>query len=100
MTKISEGKKTKAVITLGLLSDMIIVRATKPILPVSKIISNLQEKIPTANMRRGHECGRTIKFIQRTQKKYWKKLKKWLGKYKLIWSKERILPFFNIMLSS
>ena len=74
--KISEGKENQAVITLGLLSDMIIVRATKPILPVSKIISNLQEKIPTANIEGGgHECAGTIKFITAHSEKILEEIK-------------------------
>jgi len=43
---------------------MIIVRATKPILPVQKIIEIIQAKLPEANADGGgHECAGTIKFV-------------------------------------
>jgi archaea-specific RecJ-like exonuclease len=60
---ISVGKDNP-VITLGYLSDMIIIRATKPVLPVQKIIENLRQDIPEANVDGGgHECAGTIKFV-------------------------------------
>jgi RecJ-like exonuclease len=61
--KISLGKENP-VISLGCVSDMIIVRATKPILPVQKIIDTIKEKLPEANADGGgHECAGTIKFV-------------------------------------
>ena len=62
--EISEGKEKHAVITLGLLPDMIILRATKPVLPIAKIIDHLKQKMPQANIEGGgHECAGTIKFV-------------------------------------
>ncbi|MEK6958547.1 MAG: DHH family phosphoesterase [archaeon] len=62
--EISEGKDHHAVITLGMLSDMIILRATKPVLPVATILANLKAKMPEANVEGGgHECAGTIKFV-------------------------------------
>ncbi|MFT4303617.1 MAG: OB-fold nucleic acid binding domain-containing protein [Candidatus Woesearchaeota archaeon] len=56
--------KDNAVLTLGYMSDMIIIRATKPVLPVQKIIENLRQDIPEANVDGGgHECAGTIKFV-------------------------------------
>ncbi|MBW2998856.1 hypothetical protein KY321_04925 [Candidatus Woesearchaeota archaeon] len=61
--KVAEGKD--AVITIGCLSDMVIVRATKPILPVQTIIDNLQKVMPEANVDGGgHEMAGAIKFVQ------------------------------------
>ncbi|MDD4354213.1 MAG: hypothetical protein PHN56_07215, partial [Candidatus Nanoarchaeia archaeon] len=55
--------RENAVLTIGYLSDMIIIRATKPVFPVSKIISILRQKIPQANVDGGgHEQAGTIKF--------------------------------------
>jgi len=57
-------KETLPVITLGCLSDMIILRATKPVLPVQKIIKKLKKDIPQANVDGGgHECAGAIKFV-------------------------------------
>jgi len=62
--KVADGKEHMPVITLGCVSDMIIVRATKPILPVQKIIETIQKKLPEANADGGgHECAGTIKFV-------------------------------------
>jgi len=61
---IATEKETLPVITLGCLSDMIIFRATKPILPVEKIIKKLKKDIPNANVDGGgHECAGAIKFV-------------------------------------
>jgi len=61
---IATEKETMPVITLGCLSDMIILRATKPILPVQKIIKKLKKDIPNANVDGGgHECAGAIKFV-------------------------------------
>lgn len=61
---IAEGKEQHAVLSIGHLSDMIIIRATKPVLPVDTIIKNLRKKMPEANVEGGgHECAGTIKFV-------------------------------------
>jgi RecJ-like exonuclease len=63
--KVAEDKDHTPVLTLGYLSDMIIIRATKPILPVQKIIENLRRDLPEANVDGGgHEMAGTIKFVQ------------------------------------
>lgn len=52
------------VLSLGLLSDMIIIRANQPVLPVQEIIDSLQKNFPAANVDGGgHECAGTIKFV-------------------------------------
>ncbi|MGV8169169.1 MAG: DHH family phosphoesterase [Candidatus Nanoarchaeia archaeon] len=62
--KVAEGKENAAVLSIGYVSDMIIIRATKPVLPVQKIISTLQKELPEANVDGGgHECAGTIKFV-------------------------------------
>lgn len=62
--KIAEEKPMHAVLSIGHLSDMLIVRATKPVLPVDKIIKTLQKKYPHANVDGGgHECAGAIKFV-------------------------------------
>jgi len=62
--KVADDKERSPVITLGCVSDMIIVRATRPILPVQRIIDLIKEKLPEANADGGgHECAGTIKFV-------------------------------------
>ncbi len=62
--KVAEGKENVPVLSIGYLSDMIIIRATKPILPVQKIIATLQKELPEANVDGGgHEMAGTIKFV-------------------------------------
>jgi len=62
--QVAAGKENIPVITAGHLSDMIIIRATKPVLPVEKIIKNLQKKLPHANVEGGgHEMAGAIKFV-------------------------------------
>ncbi len=61
---IKDGREDQPIITLGLLSDMIIIRATKPVLPVAKIIETLKAQIPEANVDGGgHEVAGTIRFV-------------------------------------
>jgi len=61
---IATEKETLPVITLGCLSDMIILRATKPILPISKIVKKLKRDLPNASVDGGgHECAGAIKFV-------------------------------------
>ena len=56
--------ETKPCITFGYLADMVIVRATEPVLPVDKIIKKLKKDIPHANVDGGgHECAGAIKFV-------------------------------------
>ena len=60
--------KEMPVITLGYLSDMIILRATKPVLPIADIIKALKKKFPQANVDGGgHECAGAIKFVSAHQ---------------------------------
>lgn len=57
-------EKEAPYITLGCLADMIILRATKPVLPIAKIIKKLKKDIPNANVDGGgHECAGAIKFV-------------------------------------
>jgi len=61
---VSLGKEHMPVITIGYLSDMVILRATKPVLPLAQIIKKLQKDIPEAVVDGGgHECAGTIKFV-------------------------------------
>jgi RecJ-like exonuclease len=62
--EVAVGKESTPVISIGYLSDMIILRATKPVLPIEKIIKKLQKDLPEANVDGGgHECAGTIKFV-------------------------------------
>ena len=61
---VAVGKENVPVITIGYLSDMIILRATKPVLPIEKIMKTLKHDIPHANVDGGgHECAGAIKFV-------------------------------------
>lgn len=61
---VAEGKDNMPVLTIGYLSDMIIIRANKPVLPVQQIIKKLQKEMPQANVDGGgHEIAGTIKFV-------------------------------------
>ncbi|MFP4568069.1 MAG: DHH family phosphoesterase [Candidatus Woesearchaeota archaeon] len=63
--EVSLGRENAPVMSLGILSDMIIIRATKPILPVQEIMQTLQKELPEANVDGGgHEMAGTIKFVQ------------------------------------
>lgn len=60
---VSAGREEIPIITLGYLSDMIILRATKPVLPIAKIIERIKKDIPSAGTEGGgHECAGAIKF--------------------------------------
>ncbi|MFA5763190.1 MAG: hypothetical protein WC915_00060 [archaeon] len=62
--KIVEEYNNHKVLSIGYLSDMLIIRANKPVLPVATIIENLQKKFPSANVDGGgHECAGAIKFV-------------------------------------
>jgi len=57
-------RETLPVITIGYLSDMIIVRANKPVLPIAKMIKRIKEDAPHSHVEGGgHECAGAIKFI-------------------------------------
>lgn len=57
-------KTTIPSLTVGMIEDMFIIRANKPILPVQKIIDSLQAKFPTANVDGGgHEMAGAIRFV-------------------------------------
>ena len=61
---VAQEHPSRDVLSIGYLSDMLIVRATKPVLPVATMIKNLQEKFPEANVDGGgHECAGAIKFV-------------------------------------
>ncbi len=62
--QVALGKENQAVFSIGYMSDMIIIRATKPVLPVQKIIETLRKELPEANVDGGgHEMAGTIKFV-------------------------------------
>jgi len=57
------GKESFPIITLGFLSDSVIIRATKPVLPVQKIMERIRKDIPHSHLEGGgHECAGTIRF--------------------------------------
>lgn len=61
----SAENEAKTVITLGVMPDAIIIRASKAILPVQTIIDRLKEKYPNANVEGGgHEKAGTIRFVE------------------------------------
>jgi RecJ-like exonuclease len=60
---VAEGKENLPAITLGYLPDMIILRASKPVLPLSNIIKKLKHDLPYSHLEGGgHECAGTFKF--------------------------------------
>ncbi|MFT4326399.1 MAG: hypothetical protein ACMXYK_02770, partial [Candidatus Woesearchaeota archaeon] len=62
--RVAESHSTLPVLTIGYVSDMVIVRATQPVLPVETMIKNLQKALPGANVDGGgHECAGTLKFV-------------------------------------
>lgn len=61
---VEKEKENMPTITAGHLSDMVIIRASQPILPVQKIIKKLKKDLPNANVDGGgHECAGAIKFV-------------------------------------
>ena len=61
---VSAENEAMPALTVGCVEDMMIVRATKPILPVQTIINNLKAKYPNANVDGGgHEMAGAIRFI-------------------------------------
>jgi len=66
--KVAFEHEEMPVISLGVLSEMVILRATKPILPIAKIIKTLQKALPHANVDGGgHEMAGAIKFVSAHQ---------------------------------
>jgi RecJ-like exonuclease len=62
--QVASKNEGKPVITLGCLAEMIIVRASKPVLPVDKIIKKLKKDIPQSNVSGGgHAYAGAIKFV-------------------------------------
>ncbi|MCF7901671.1 hypothetical protein K9L67_05590, partial [Candidatus Woesearchaeota archaeon] len=62
--KVVEEHPNHAVLSIGYLSDMTIIRANQPVLPVQTIIDQLQKDFPEANVDGGgHEQAGTIKFV-------------------------------------
>ncbi len=60
---VANNKDNVPVMTLGYLSDSIIIRATQPILPVQAIIDRIKKDIPYSHIEGGgHEKAGTIKF--------------------------------------
>ncbi len=60
---VAVGKDRLPVMTLGYLADSVIIRATKPILPVQTIIDRIKKDIPYSHIGGGgHEKAGTIKF--------------------------------------
>lgn len=69
------------VISLGVLPDMIIVRANQPILPLPKIIETLKKELPEANVDGGgHDVAGTIKFVEAHQDAIIQKIQDLVGK--------------------
>jgi len=59
------GHEHEPVLTLGVLPDMIIVRANMPVLPLPKMIKALQKKYPEANVDGGgHDVAGTMKCVE------------------------------------
>jgi len=57
------GKEHMPVITLGHLNEMIIVRATKPVLPIAKMMKRIKKDLPHSHIEGGgHECAGALKF--------------------------------------
>lgn len=75
--KVAFEHEEMPVISLGVLPEMVIVRATKPILPVAKIIKTLRKALPHANVDGGgHECAGAIKFVSAHQADVLENIKK------------------------
>jgi len=66
--KVAFEHEEMPVISLGVLSEMVIIRATHPILPIEKIIKTLKKTLPHANIEGGgHEQAGAIKFVSAHQ---------------------------------
>ena len=87
--QVALGKEHMPVITFGVLSDMIILRATKPILPTEKIIRTLKKEIPHANVEGGgHETAGAIKFVSAHQEKVLENIKEQVRKLNYLSTKQ------------
>jgi RecJ-like exonuclease len=76
-------------LTLGYLSDMIIIRANQPVLPVQEIIARLQVDIPEANVDGGgHEMAGTIKFVSAHQAAILERIKSYLTTNATQWNQK------------
>ncbi|MFZ5424536.1 MAG: DHH family phosphoesterase [Patescibacteria group bacterium] len=76
---VNSNNESSPVLTMGYLSDMIIVRANQPILPVQVIIDHLKEKFPAANVDGGgHEMAGAIKFVSAHQEEILEEIKEML----------------------
>lgn len=63
-------------LTIGMVEDMFIVRANKPVLPVQFIINSLQAKYPNANVDGGgHEMAGAIRFVSAHQSELLEEIK-------------------------
>lgn len=63
-------------LTIGMVEDMFIVRANKPVLPVQTIIDTLQAKYPNANVDGGgHEMAGAIRFVAAHQSELLEEIK-------------------------
>jgi archaea-specific RecJ-like exonuclease len=83
--KVLEEHTSHAVLSIGYLSDMLIIRANKPILPVATMINNLQEKFPQANVDGGgHECAGAIKFVSAHRDDILEEVKEMLNNLEII----------------
>ncbi|MGV8152624.1 MAG: DHH family phosphoesterase [Candidatus Nanoarchaeia archaeon] len=87
--RVSAEHEEMPVISLGVLPEMIIVRATKPVLPVAKIIEKLQADLPQANVEGGgHECAGAIKFVTAHQEEIISNIKEQVKNLKYLENKE------------
>jgi len=72
------------VLSIGYLSDMLIIRANQPVLPVQKIIDRLQKDLPQANVDGGgHEQAGAIKFVSAHLQAVLQRIKVYLREVKL-----------------
>ena len=87
---VSIGKEHLPVITIGYLTDMIIIRATKPVLPVAKMIKTIKKDIPYSSASGGgHECAGAIKFVPAHLNEILEDIKKQIRELNYIESEEK-----------
>jgi RecJ-like exonuclease len=73
--------ENKATVTVGMLSDIGIFRATKPVIPVPTLVQELQKEMPHALVEGGgHECAGSIKFSLAYKEKFLEFIRKKLEK--------------------
>lgn len=81
---VKKDNEESPVLTIGYLTDMFIVRASQPVLPVQKIINHLQEKFPTANVDGGgHEMAGAIRFVSAHRDELLEEVKQMVSKIEL-----------------